>query len=372
MRVTIFKSVKASWPQETELDDIVRIMMSSPKICAWTQACRQYFAKGDKMGAENIKISCFPAFAPCVNFYEGKARSNVIGLTDLCYLDIDHIENESLIIEALDILRNDANVVMASRSVSGRGLHILVRYQLKGMEAPPQRTEMTPTKMQEVYGEVFDYLAMKYQLKLGLEPDYHARDMGHVYIVSYDPDLYYNPNAETLVVDLKESIINMEAIPTIRGLECKIQEAERLISKCLLDEAEERLRECHQWILNTTSDNDETPKQDYSSTLSKLEDYLAKLKSIIDIKAKVDQLMGEVDEDMRHHEVKDAHVKIMQCQWMLKKSTGPFNNAVKKIRNGVVKRERKLGALNKKLRQEAREKRLQEEQTTNGTTIEES
>jgi hypothetical protein len=178
MRVTIFKSVKASRPQEAELDDIVRIMKSSQKICVWTQNYRKYLAKGNKMSADNIKISCFPAFAPCASFYEGKARDNVIGLTDLCYLDIDHIENESLIIEALDILRKDPNVVMVSRSVSGMGLHILVRYQLKGMENPPQRTEMTPNKMQDVYGEVFEYLALKYQLKLGLEPDYHARNMG--------------------------------------------------------------------------------------------------------------------------------------------------------------------------------------------------
>lgn len=228
MRVTIFKSVKASWPQETELDDIVRIMMSSPKICDRTETCRQYLAKGNKKEADKIKISSFPAFAPCASFYEGKARANVIGLTDLCYLDIDHIESERLIIEALDILRNDPNVTMASRSVSGKGLHILVRYQLKGFEIPPQRTKMTPKTMQKVYGDVFEYLALKYQLKLGLEPDYQARNMGHVYIVSYDPDLYYNPNAETLVVDLKESIVNMEAKPTKRSVDCKIQEAERL------------------------------------------------------------------------------------------------------------------------------------------------
>ena len=360
MRVTIFKSVKASWPQETELDDIVRIMMSSPKICERTQTCRQYLAKGDKKEADKIKISSFPAFAPCASFYEGKARANVIGLTDLCYLDIDHIENERLINEALDILRNDSNVVMASRSVSGRGLHILVRYQLKGFEIPPQRTKMTPKTMQKVYGEVFEYLALKYQLKLGLEPDYHARNMGHVYIVSYDPDLYYNPNAETLVVDLKESIVNMETKPTKRSVDCKMQEAERLISKCLLDKAEEMLHECQQWIINATSDSDETPKQDFSATLTKLEEYLAKIKNVIELKAKVDQLIEEVDEDMRNHEVKDAHAKIVECQHMVKRTTGPFNNAIKKIRNGVVNRERKLAALNRKLRQEEREKRLQE------------
>ena len=341
MRVTIFKSVKASWPQETELDDIVRMMMSSPKICERTQTCRQYLAKGDKKEADKIKISSFPAFAPCASFYEGKARGHGIGLTDLCYLD-------------------DPNVVMASRSVSGRGLHILVRYQLKGFEIPPQRTKMTPKTMQKVYGEVFEYLALKYQLKLGLEPDYHAQNMGHVYIVSYDPDLYYNPNAETLVVDLKESIVNMEAKPTKRSLDCKIQEAERLISKCLLGKAEEMLHECQQWIINATSDSDETPKQDFSDTLSKLEEYLAKIKNIIEVKTKVDQMMDEVDEYMRNHEVKDAHEKIVECQHMLKKSTGPFNNAIKKIRNGVVKRERKLAALNRELRKEAHEKRMQE------------
>jgi hypothetical protein len=92
MRLTIFNSVKASRPQETELDDIVRIMMSSPKICERTETCRQYLAKGNKKEADKIKITSFPAFAPCASFYEGKAKNNVIGLTDLCYLDIDHIE----------------------------------------------------------------------------------------------------------------------------------------------------------------------------------------------------------------------------------------------------------------------------------------
>jgi hypothetical protein len=184
--------------------------------------------------------------------------------------------------------------------------------------------------------------------------------MGHVYIVSYDPDLYYNPKTEALLIDLNESIINMEAMPTIRSLECMIQKAEKLISKCLLDEAKERLSESHQWILNATADNNETPKQDLSAMLSKLEEYLVKLRNIIDIKAKVNQLMGEVDEDMRHHEVKDAHEKIVECQQMLKRTTGPFNNAVRKIRKGVVRRERKLAALNRELRKEAREKIMQD------------
>ena len=58
----------------------------------------------------------------------------------------------------------------------------------------------------------------------------------------------------------------------------------------------------------------------------------------------------------KDHDWDYAHAKIVECQQMLKKTTGPFNNAVKKIRNGVVNRERKLAALNRKFRQEEREK----------------
>ena len=99
-----------------------------------------------------MKISKFPAFAPCALFYGGKSRDHVIGLTDLCYLDFDRVEEEKRLIDAMSILRNDSNVVMASRSVSNEGLHILIRYKLKGMELPPQINSMTPKRMQVLYG----------------------------------------------------------------------------------------------------------------------------------------------------------------------------------------------------------------------------
>ena len=335
MRVTIFKSVKASWPQETELDDIVRIMRSSQKICLYTQTCRQYMAKANKMEAEKIKTTRFPAFAPCAFFYEGKARKDVIGLTDLCFLDIDHIKDERFINEAMDILCNDPYVLMASRSVSNKGLHILIRYQLNGMEEPPQRTTMAPNEMQDIYGAVYDYLALKYQLKLGLECDYHARHIEQLYIVSYDPNLYYNPKAESLMVDLNEPILNMDGILTQRKLECIILEAERLISKCCLDEAEEMLNKCYQWVTDITSDGAEAPKQDFTSLQRRLEENLSKLRIVIDLKAKVGQLIKAADEDMRNKNVKEAHLKIVECQQMLKKTKGPFNNAIKdKKRSG--------------------------------------
>ena len=149
-----------------------------------------------------MKIARIPAFAPCVIFYDGKDREDVVGLTDLCYLDIDHIKEEELIRETMETLRNDPCVVMASRSLSNEGIHILFRYKLKDKVEPIQRVTMTPDEMQDVYAKVYSHLSATYQQKLGLESDLQAGHMEHLYIVSYDPELYYNPNADSLMIDL--------------------------------------------------------------------------------------------------------------------------------------------------------------------------
>ena len=142
MRVGIFKSVKAAKLQETELDRIAYMMQFSQEICTRTQIYRQYLEWNEKKkGKKNIrrklkemKTTRFPAFAPCAIFYGGKGREDVVGLTDLCYLDFDKIDEAARIKEIMSMLSDDPCVVMNSRSVSGEGLHILIRYKLMDME----------------------------------------------------------------------------------------------------------------------------------------------------------------------------------------------------------------------------------------------
>lgn len=204
MQVNIFKKVKAPWGQDVELDQIVNSMQTNQEIRLRTILYRKLLECGDKMSADYMKAVKFTAFAPCASFYGGKRKNNVLGLTDLCYLDFDDVEEEKRLIDAMNILHGDRNVLMASRSVSNEGLHVLIRYRLKDMELPPKRDSMSPDEMQNLYGEVHDFFAAKYLQKLDLMPDYNAREMGHLYIVSYDPELYYNPNAESLTIDVKE------------------------------------------------------------------------------------------------------------------------------------------------------------------------
>lgn len=208
MQLNIFKSLLAAWPQDTKLVKIVYSMMCSQKVYLRTHLYRSCLGCDNSYAIEQMKKAKFAAFAPCAIFSEGKARENVVGLTDLCYLDFDKIKDEKLIDDAMYILSNDKNVLLASRSVSGEGLHVLIPYKLKNMEQPPRWESMTPDDMQNLYANVYKYMADKYQKKLGLLPDYQAGHMEHLYIVSYDPELHYNPDAETLMIDFKEPINN--------------------------------------------------------------------------------------------------------------------------------------------------------------------
>lgn len=204
MRVSIFKCVKAPKPQETDLKKIVSMMQSSPLINKRTLIYRHHLVWQQKKKVKDFKVSKFPAFCPCAILYDGKCRNDVMGLTDLCYFDIDHIKGEEEINKAISILREDRSVLLASRSVSGDGIHILVRYQVKNMEMAPQRITMSPKKMQKLYSRVFDILGRQYQQMLNQKIDRNAGNMERLFIVSYDLELYYNPDAEPIIVDLKD------------------------------------------------------------------------------------------------------------------------------------------------------------------------
>lgn len=104
-----------------------------------------------------------------------------MGLTDLCFIDIDHIKTEKKVDMAMSILRDDRNVLLASRSVSGNGIYILVRYRMKDEDVAPQIDTMSSKKMQKQYRWVFDILGRQYQEMLQLK------------MVSDDMDLRFDP-----------------------------------------------------------------------------------------------------------------------------------------------------------------------------------
>ena len=202
MRVSIFKNILAIKPQETELDKIAYMMCHSKELFLRTKAYRLSLAIGQKDLAKQLKVTRFPAFAPCALLYDGKARDHVVGLSDLCFLDIDHIMDKQQITATLELLRQDEHVVMASKSLSGNGLHILIRYRIRRIDMPPQRVNMGPFAMQKRYKKVFECVSKIYQEKLGVPIDPQAGNIERLFLISFAPGLHYNPTAEPLIIDL--------------------------------------------------------------------------------------------------------------------------------------------------------------------------
>ena len=193
MRLSILSCVMAKFPKETELEDIVRIMRSSPKLRLLCEEYRVHDANGDKQGKLGIKRKKIPAFIPSALLYGGKGHRNIIGLTDLCFMDVDGI-NDKQINDTMKILREDAHVVLALRSMSGKGLHFFVRYSFKNMELP-QITTMSYKRMAVTYSAVFNTLSLHYNQILHLPIDESCKNAVQTCNISYDEDLYYNPDA---------------------------------------------------------------------------------------------------------------------------------------------------------------------------------
>lgn len=358
MRVNIFKNVVAARPQETELDKIVYMMEFSQELCTRTQVYRQNLAWGHKKKVKNMKITRFPAFTPCAVLFEGKTRQDVIGLTDLCFLDIDHIDKEKKIEELLNKLRNDKNVVLASRSVSGDGVHILIRYQLKDMETPPQRTTMTADEMQELYGKIYDHLAVVYLLRLGLEADMGAAHMEHMFIASYDPYLYYNPEAEPLMLDLDKVIKNGNVRPFTEHINSKIEKAKELLSKNRVEEAEQLLKECQDWCITISGYSNGETTEKFSVNIPSLNDLIEKINEAKEKVAKVDELLATVKENIQNKNISEASLTIGVCYKNLKvKSDHPCRQFIEAARQRVAEVEKEMVAVNKVLKQEKRDRK---------------
>lgn len=197
MDITIFKHLHSAKPQKTPLEKIVQMIRTSPLLQEYTEEARRHYAAGEKDKGDSIKKNLLPAFAPAGYLLDGKGRASLIGLTGLCFVDIDHIEAEQ-VESSMAILKADEHVLLAARSISGKGIHILVPYIL-WREDPTLPLPATPGKMNQTYGSVFKSTAARYRELLGLQTDKAAENAERLCLVSYDADAWYNPAATPIV-----------------------------------------------------------------------------------------------------------------------------------------------------------------------------
>ena len=197
MDVSIFKHLHSAKPQKTPLEKIIQMIRTSPLLQKYTFEARRLYDAGEKSKGDSIKKNLLPAFAPAGYLLDGKGRASLIGLTGLCFVDIDHVPEEK-VEESMAILREDEHVLFAARSVSGKGIHILVPYSL-WREDPTASLPASPGKMNQTYGSVFKSTTARYRELLGLPIDKAAENAEHLCLVSFDADSWFNPAATPIV-----------------------------------------------------------------------------------------------------------------------------------------------------------------------------
>ena len=193
MEVNIFRCLNASKVQRTTLEKTIEMIRTSPLLLDYTQRARKYYVAGKKAKGDRIKKNNLPAFAPAGYLLGGKGRVNLIGLTGICFIDIDHVGEEK-VENSMTILQEDEHVLLAAKSISGEGLHILVPYTIQ-RDDPFASMPAEPKKMNQIYSQVFGIIAGRYGQILDVPIDREARNAERLCLVSYDADAWYNPKA---------------------------------------------------------------------------------------------------------------------------------------------------------------------------------
>ena len=140
---------------------------------------RYHISNGDKNKAKYIKNG-LPAFTISATFKGGRKKEHFDTYTNLLHLDYDHIDNaEELRAKVIDIPYTYAAFI----SPSGNGLKVFVK-----SDNTLSTHEYTFNALRSYYDEI-----------VGVDSDRNVKDITRLCFVSYDPDLYFNENAEVFM-----------------------------------------------------------------------------------------------------------------------------------------------------------------------------
>lgn len=109
-----------------------------------------------------------------------KNNNGCVSLSSLVCIDIDH-QPEMVLDQIKNTISGWPFVLAFYRSPSGDGLKVIVR---------------TDNYSIADYGNCYRQVEKLFVDAFMVEPDKHCEDLSHPCFVSYDPDLYYNPDAE--------------------------------------------------------------------------------------------------------------------------------------------------------------------------------
>ena len=154
---------------------------------------RTMIQHGDKDGARDLKMK-LPASVWAGDCRTGRFFKNTRNRTGCFTLDFDNLLEEQLL-AARQLLEVFPWIVAVHVTASGRGLRVIVNGGIVHID---------------VYRTAYETVAQRLRDITGLDPDMACKDFARASLASYDPDAYYNPDAEVFPYESGSNPLNYE------------------------------------------------------------------------------------------------------------------------------------------------------------------
>lgn len=187
IRLNLFANLKSYASTQVSLDEIIRLLRYDSLIHERTLQYRSMMeAMGKQTANKNIKEKFMPVFSVAVTFKGlGHSIEQAASWTGLAMCDIDGVDGSEELEATFKRLTHDPHVLLMYRSIGGKGLHVLYRYQREG----GQRIDDTSWRAAFLFGNE------QLSLVAGHAYDAACGDATRLSGMASDPDLYYNPES---------------------------------------------------------------------------------------------------------------------------------------------------------------------------------
>ena len=206
MQVSLFNGFADKNPKPITIREVVEIIRADQRLQVLTENHRRYRAAGDTVRAEAEKQH-MPCYSVAMLFSGGKQQKHIVGYTGMSIVDLDHIPKEN-IPSVLEKVRGDEHTLLAYTTISGEGVRILARYVSNDNVndndncLPDGKSTSTLTSTFSNYKHAFAQINTYYSTLTGCDYDEKCKNATRISGMAHDPEVYYNPDAVPIVVDM--------------------------------------------------------------------------------------------------------------------------------------------------------------------------
>ena len=197
IKLSILSNHQTYQSKAVTLSEILRLIKYDNDLRQKTEWYRDRAAVVSRSYANSeVKEKIMPVFSVSVLFNGmGKQMSHVLQFTGLAMCDIDHVPPERMD-EVLSLIRQDPHTLIAYITVSKEGIRVIFWYQRQ--QGGPVNGEVFPaawTKGNAYYAQL-----------TGVAYDKACNNANRLSGLAYDPDVYFNPDAEPFLVSDAEML----------------------------------------------------------------------------------------------------------------------------------------------------------------------